>query len=146
MSLTERGEESGHGALIALKQQLTPVVVAGDQCIEVSPVFSELFASGGLPRGAQIRVEGTAAVTTCMSVLARASSTGSWIAVVGMESWGWAAAVSAGIDPSRSVSVATPAPQQWSAVLAALVDAVDIVVCDPRHQVSAADVRRLCAR
>src|SRR5205814_4684183 len=44
------------------------------------------------------------------------------------------------------VVIADPAPESWSSVVAALVDALDIVLLRPRRRVSLRDARRLTAR
>ena len=132
--------------LAAIIERIRPTVLAGERVLPVNEVLRPVFPLGGLVRGTRVSVSGAGAASICMAVVAEASRTGSWVAVVGIGSWGWAAAAAAGLRLERSVFVAEPPAGQWGAVMAALVDAVDVVVVDPAHQVSASDARRLTAR
>jgi hypothetical protein len=51
-----------------------------------------------------------------------------------------------GVDLDRLLVVADPTPGSWSTVVAALVDAVDVVVVSPPARLGGADARRLVAR
>lgn len=133
-------------ALDALIERLRPTVLSGERTLPVPEVLAGLFPLGGLARGTRLALRGTGAASVCMATLAGASREGSWIAVVGVGAWGWSAAARAGWSLERSVFVSEPPTSQWGAVVAALVDAVDVVVVDPCHQVTATDARRLAAR
>lgn len=132
--------------LAAIIERIRPTVLSGERTLPVPDVLGSLFPLGGLARGSRLSVRGTGAAGMCMAALAPASKEGSWVAVVGIGAWGWAAAVRAGWSLERSVFVAEPSTSQWGTVVAALVDAVDVVIVDPSHQVSATDARRLAAR
>jgi len=132
--------------LAALIEQIRPTVLSGERVLPVTSALQPVFPLGGLARGSRVALRGTGAASVCMATLAEASREGSWVAVVGVAAWGWAAAARAGLRLERTVFVAEPPPGQWGTVVAALVDAVDVVVVDPTHQVTASDARRLAAR
>lgn len=127
-------------------ERIRPTVLAAERTLTVHEALRPLFPLGGLARGSRLSLRGTGAASVCMATLAEASREGSWIAVVGVGAWGWSAAARAGWSLERSVFVVEPPVGQWGTVVAALVDAVDVVVVDPAHQVTAADARRLAAR
>ena len=132
--------------LAALIERMRPTVLSAERTLPVPSVLRELFPLAGLARGSRLSVRGTGAASVCMATVAEASRAGSWIAVVGVGAWGWSAAARAGWALERSVFVDEPPVGQWGTVVAALVDAVDVVVVDPSHQVTAIDARRLMAR
>ena len=80
-----------------------------------------------------------------LALLAGPSQAGSWCAAVGLPSLGLVAAADVGVALERFPLVARPG-DEWPAVVAALVDAVDIVLVHlPRH-VRTGDARRLVAK
>jgi hypothetical protein len=80
-----------------------------------------------------------------LALLAGPSQAGSWCAAVGLPSLGLVAAAEVGVALERFPLVARPG-DEWPAVVAALLEAVDVVlVCLPRH-VRTGDARRLVAR
>jgi hypothetical protein len=85
------------------------------------------------------------AITLALGLVALASRQGSWCAAVGMPSLGLVAAGEVGVSLDRLALVPSPGPQ-WPTVVAALVDAVDLVMVAPPSQVRPADARRLGAR
>lgn len=132
--------------LAQIVERIRPTVLSGERTLPVPEALARVFPLGGLARGSRLSLRGTGAASVCMATIAEASKAGSWVAVVGVGAWGWAAAARAGWSLERSVFVTEPPVGQWGTVVAALVDAVDIVVVDPTHQVAAADARRLAAR
>lgn len=132
--------------LAEIAERIRPTVLAVEQTLEVPAPLAELFPLGGIVRGSRVSLRGAGATSLCMAMLAEASRQGSWIAVVGVAPFGWAAAVRNGWNLQRCVFVDEPPASQWGTVMAALVDALDIVVTDPAHQVGAAEARRLAAR
>ncbi|MCB1283239.1 MAG: hypothetical protein M9952_02905 [Microthrixaceae bacterium] len=133
-------------ALAEIVERIRPTVLAAERTLPVPAAMRDLFPLGGVARGSRLCIRGAGASSLCMATLAEASREGSWIAVVGGESWGWAAAARAGWKLQRCIVVDEPPVSRWGTVVAALVDAFDLVVVDPTHQVSAADARRLVAR
>ncbi len=136
--------------LAEVSRAIRPVVLAHEQVVPVLPAFSRLVSDqhvgGGLVRGSVVRIEGVAAASVALALVAGPSAAGSWVAVVGCGDLGLAAAAEAGVVLERLALVAEPAPDQWAGVVAAFVGAVDVVVMGPTHRVRAGDARRLAAR
>jgi hypothetical protein len=123
-----------------------PLVLARDQMVPVLSGLADLVPEGGLQRGSTVVVEGGPGATSlALALAAGPSAAGGGVAVVGRDDLGLAAAVEAGIDPERLALVAEPPRDQWAAVVAALVGAVDVVLAGPQR-VGTADARRLAAR
>lgn len=151
-------------ALARVAERSRPVALAGQQALPVLPCLLALLPDG-LRRGTTVSIEpGPGATALAMVLVAGASAGGSWVAAVGVPSLGLAATAELGVAPERLLVVdvgpgsqagtgpgATPvgpgrtgrvvAP---ATVVAALIDAVDIVVLGSR--VGSSDARRLAAR
>ena len=130
--------------------KVAPVVLAGDQLLPVRPDLEELFPRRGLKRGSVVGVTNGApgATSLALATVAAASQQGSWTAIVGLPAVGVLAAHEAGIDLARCALVPDPGPT-WPTVVAALLDAIDVVVLVPPSSgraVRAADARRLSSR
>ena len=127
--------------------RVAPVALAGDQLLPVRADLEELFPRRGLKRGSVIGVSTTSAGATSLALatLAGPSQEGSWTAVVGLPEVGGLAAAEAGIDLARCALVPDPGPS-WPTVVAALLDAIDLVALVAPRTVRAADARRLSAR
>ncbi|MGO1317123.1 MAG: hypothetical protein ACTMIR_08825 [Cellulomonadaceae bacterium] len=98
----------------------------------------------GLPRGGVVQVTGSTALV--LTMLAEAGGAQEvWTAVVGQPRIGLLAAAQTGVALDRLVLVPEPGAQT-AAVLAALVDGVDVLVVGPAAALVAADRRRLVAR
>jgi hypothetical protein len=97
----------------------------------------------GLRRGASYSIEGSTALA--LATLIGASEAGSWCGVVGVPSLGAETAAGLGVDLDRLALVPFPGTS-WLEVVAALIEAVDIVVVRPPPRVFDADARRLAAR
>lgn len=80
-----------------------------------------------------------------LALLAAASRSGSWCAVVGVPALGALAAAESGIVLERLALVPNPGPD-WPTVVAALIDGVDVVVAAVPGPVSSTIVSRLAAR
>jgi hypothetical protein len=78
-------------------------------------------------------------------VAVAASQAGSWCAAVGWPALGLVAAAGLGMVLERFALVPHPG-EQWQAVTAALIDAVDVILVTPPGAVRASDARRLTAR
>lgn len=117
----------------------------------VLPVRADLAAllpAGGLPKGATIAVDGSAALL--LTLLATATSEGSWAVVVGMPDLGLLAANEIGVALHRLALISDPGDEVAS-VVAALLDGVDLVVIAAAKLVRGgtkgqAMARRLAAR
>jgi hypothetical protein len=134
----------GHAErLREIADRARPVALSGERLLPVGAPIAELFPGGGLRRGSTVTVAGSTSLA--LTVVAAASAAGSWCAAVGMPSLGLMAAAEAGIDLARFPLVPHPG-DQWAAVAAALVDAVDLVLLRAPARVRPADCRRLAAR
>lgn len=131
--------------------KVAPVALAGEQLLAVRSGLEELFPRRGLKRGSVVGISSGAggaggATSLALATVAAASQQGSWTAFVGLGPIGVVAASEAGIDLGRCALVPDPGPT-WPTVVAALLDAIDLVVlAPPSRTVRAADARRLSAR
>jgi hypothetical protein len=114
-----------------------------DRILPVLPVLRRLLPGGGLRRGSTVTASG--ATSLLIALLAEASRAGSWCAVVGLPTLGAQAVAEAGIALDRLVLVPHPGPE-WSTVVAALLDGVDLVVAVPPGPIAASMSGRLAAR
>lgn len=111
--------------------------------LPVAPPLAGLLPWGGLRRGSAVAVTGSTALV--LALLAEASRAGSWCALVGWPALGVQAAAEAGLDLGRTALVPEPGPRP-AAVVAALVDGIDVVVLGDAARWSAGDRQRLDAR
>ena len=111
----------------------------------ILPVLDELggLLPNGLRRGSALVVEGS--MSLALAVLAGPSAAGRWAAVVGVPEVGIAAAVELGADLDRLVLVPRPG-DEWATVVAALADAIDVILVRPPGRVGGPTARRLTAR
>ncbi|HET6810948.1 MAG TPA: hypothetical protein VFH50_08070 [Acidimicrobiales bacterium] len=110
----------------------------------VVPALAPLLPQG-LQRGSTLALPGGAGRTSLLlALLAGASGSGAWCAVVGMPALGAEAAAAAGIDLGRLALVPDPG-ERWPTVVAALLDGIDVVAVGIRRP-RPADARRLSAR
>jgi hypothetical protein len=108
----------------------------------VHPALAPLLP-GGLPSGGILTVQGSASLL--LALLATTSRDGAWVAFVGAPAVGMLAAADVGISLERTAVVPDPGPDA-PAVLAALLDGMDVLVVGPRAALADADRRRLAAR
>jgi hypothetical protein len=121
-----------------------------DRTLPVPESLRILLPARGLRRGSTVAVmAGWPAVSggtsLVLALLAEASRSGSWCAVVGIPAFGAVAAADVGIALDRLALVPHPGPE-WATVVAALVDGVDVVVIAVPGTVSASITGRLAAR
>jgi len=138
-----------------LVRQASEPVGRVEQSLPVSAQLRPLLPGGVLRRGGTVAVAANAdgrsassragATSLLFALVAEASSSGSWCAVVGMPRLGLVAAAEAGVAVERFALVPHPGPD-WAAVVAALIDGVDIVVVATPGPVAAAVASRLGAR
>src|SRR4051812_29378484 len=120
-------------------------MLARDRALPVVAALEPLLPDG-LRRGSTVAVEGGAGATSLAVTLAvAASAAGSWTAVVGAPSLGLLAVTELGVVPERLLVVPEPPRDAWSSVVAALLDAVDVVLVAP-GRVAPGEARRLTAR
>ena len=111
--------------------------------IDVLPGLADLLPTGGLQAGATYSVTGSTALLA--GLLAAPSSAGLWCGLVGLPDFAAEAARDLGCDLERLVMVPDPG-LDWVNVLAALVDALPVVVTRPVGTVTHSEASRLAAR
>ncbi|MGY4769975.1 hypothetical protein ACXC9Q_23915 [Kribbella sp. CWNU-51] len=114
-----------------------------DRELPTLPAVSELLSGAGLRGGSAYSVRGSAALV--MALMAGPSAEGAWCGVVGLPSFGAEAARGLGVDLERLVLVPDPG-HDWLNVVAALVDALTVVVVRPPGEVTPGEASRLAAR
>lgn len=127
-------------SLAEVVELVRPVTLARDQGLPVLDALTPLLPEG-LRRGSVVATGSTA---LALALAAAASAEGSWTAVVGAPSLGFAAALELGIAPERLLAVDPPG-EHWATAVAALVDAVDLVLVSA-SRVAPGEARRLVAR
>lgn len=132
-------------ALQKIDQRVRPLTMADRQLLPVAEPLASLLPGRGLRRGTTVEVGGPAATSLALALVSEASGQGSWVAVVGLPSLGLVAAAEMGVALDRLALVPQVAPGTWATVMAALVDAVDIVLVGSRS-IRANDARRVGTR
>ncbi|MCU1460785.1 MAG: hypothetical protein JWO37_860, partial [Acidimicrobiales bacterium] len=125
------------------------VVPSNGRLLPVLPALAGILPDGGLRRGSVVSVAG--ATSLALALLAGPSAAGSWCAAVGLSSLGLSslglvAAAELGVALERFPLVAAPSSGSsvgWATVVAAVLDAMDVVLAWPPAHVRAADARRL---
>lgn len=129
-----------------LGDRARPLALAAERVLPVTGPFEGLFPGGGVRRGSVVATEGPGATSLTLALVAGASQAGVWTVAVGVPALGLAAAAELGVDLERLVVVPPPPVAQWSTVVAALVDAFEVLVVRPEARVRPTDARRLVAR
>jgi len=114
-----------------------------ENTLPVLSALAPLLPDRGLRRGSTVAVQGSASLL--LALLAGASRSGAWAAVVGVPTLGMVAAAEAGVVLERLALVPHPG-NDLAGVLAALADGMDIVALGGSGRLHAAEVRRLVAR
>jgi hypothetical protein len=141
-----RAAVAGDG-LREVAERARPVVLAGERTLPVVPALASLLPDGGLRRGSTVCVGGgPASSSLALALVAEASSLGSWCAAVGWPALGIAAAAELGVALERFPLVASPPPAEWPTIVAALLDAFDVVLVRSPPRLRLGDARRLSAR
>ena len=124
----------------------TPEPGQDPRVLPVHPRLASLLPDGGLRTGTTVVVQGSTSLL--LALLAEASRDGAWTVLVGYPAAGMAAAADAGCDLTRTLVVPLPAGSgvDAPAVLAALIDGMDVVVVGPEVALLEQDHRRLAAR
>ena len=143
---------SGAAALAELVRAAGDTETAGlHRMLPVVPELSILLPGRGLRRGSTVAIAGGPSAATgggtslLLALLAEASRSGSWCAVVGVPALGAVAAAESGVALDRLALVPHPGPD-WPTVVAALIDGVDLVVTAVPGGVSGSIASRLVAR
>lgn len=141
----------GSAALTGLVRPASePDPADAHRVLPVLPELTGLLPGRGLRRGATIAVAADRPVRSggtslVLALLAEASRSGSWCAVVGVPALGALAAADVGIALDRLALVPDPGPE-WAGVVAALIDGIDVVVAAVPTVVTASVATRLAAR
>lgn len=125
---------------------IKPVTLAGERLVAIPEPLASLFPWGGLPRGVDVAVKGPGSWSLALAMWAEALGDEGWVAVVGVPELSLVAAADHGLRLDRVLVVETPGAGQWATVVAALLEAVDIVAVAPTGAVGRRDARRLVAR
>ncbi|HEX6968525.1 MAG TPA: hypothetical protein VF174_06925 [Micromonosporaceae bacterium] len=134
----------------ALASLVRPASQSEPDVLPVPPGLTGLLPHRGLRRGSTVAVAAdrpapSGGTSLVLALLAEASRAGSWCAVVGVPALGVVAAAEVGIALDRLALVPHPGPD-WTTVVAALIDGVDVVVTAIPGTVSASVASRLAAR
>lgn len=111
--------------------------------VPVLPALSEVFPRG-LRAGAVYTLHGS--MSAALALLAGPSTAGTWCGVVGLPDLGIEAAAEWGVWLDRLALVPQVSSDDWTSVIAALVEVTALVVAVPPEHVSAGEVSRLLAR
>jgi hypothetical protein len=145
MPATVSGSSATAGSSRVLAGLVEPgTTLAGERLLPVVPALRPLLPGQGLRRGSTVAVGRSAALA--LALVAGASAAGSWVAAVGLPDLGMVAAAEVGIALERLALVPTPGARAWPAVVAALLDAVDVVLVRSPAGLPAGQARRLAAR
>jgi hypothetical protein len=146
-SLRTVADRAGGGveALDAVAGHVAPQVLAGHRRYEVSAALQHVLPEG-LQRGSTVGVAGPGAASLAMAVVAGPMAAGSWMAMVGCDDISLVGVEQAGVALHQTIVVSQPPRESWGGVVAALVDAFDIVVMSSPSRISQRDARRLLSR
>jgi hypothetical protein len=121
------------------------VATADTRLLDVPGTLGTLF-EGGVRRGSTLVIGSPAGgVSLALALAAAASREGAWAAAVGLPSLGLGAAAELGVELKRLALVPAPG-ERWPAVVAALLDGMDLLLLGLPGPVRSADARRLVAR
>ena len=116
-----------------LAERIRPSTPVAGRTLPVPRALAPLFPGGSLRRGTTTTVRGQpghGATTLALALLAGASATGSWCAVVGLPDPGVVAAAGLGLDLRRVVFVPCPG-RSWAEAAGDLLSGVDAVLVRP---------------
>lgn len=136
----------GGEGLRVVADRVRPVSLARDHGLPLAEPLAALFPQGALRRGITVAVTGAGATSVAFALAAAATAAGSWATFLDVADLGLAAGAELGVALERVAVVEVPDPSSWSAAVAAVIGAVDLVVVAPRHRVRPGDARRLMAR
>jgi hypothetical protein len=114
-----------------------------EELVPVLPALRPVIPGGGLRPGGVVCVTGPAGAGSLrLALLAGASRSGAWCAAAGVPELGVVAAAEMGVEPARLLLVDEPG-RRWPDVVAALIDAVDLVLVQPPERPAPPVARRL---
>lgn len=133
-------------SLDEIDHRLAPVSSADERVLPVPEPLASLFPERGLRQGWSVGVEGDGGWSLALAMVGAAAGSDGWVACVGLEALGLVAGEELGLRLDRMIMVETPEPARWSTVMAALLEAVDVICIGPMAPVGLRDGRRLSAR
>jgi hypothetical protein len=125
--------------------RIAPTVGAEERLLPVPELLTDLFPHGGLQQGWSVAVEGVGGWSAALALLGPTLAGDGWAALVGCESVGLVAADELGVRLERLLLVESPG-HYAAEVLAALIEAVDVICLGPEVSVASRSARRLVAR
>ena len=146
--LSRERDPAAVAALAALAERTRPVAASRTRLLPVAPPLAGLLPDGALRRGSTLAVGGPGddgALSVALALVAAASASGSWCALVGHPGLGAVAARDLGVDLGRLALLPRPGPA-WAEATAAVLEGVDLVVLCPPFPPRPAMARRLVAR
>ena len=93
-------------------RRVRPTVLAVERTLPVLPALADLLPDG-LRRGSSIGVSGPGSRSLVLALIAEATSSGSWAAVVGDPDLGLVAAAEVGVALERLAMDVAPEPAPW---------------------------------
>jgi hypothetical protein len=145
---TRERDPAALAALAALAERTRPVAASQTRLLPVVPPLAGLLPDGALRRGTTLSVGGPGddgALSLALALVAAASASGSWCALVGHPGLGAVAADDLGIDLGRLAVLPRPGVA-WAEATAAVLEGIDLVVLCPPFAPRQAMARRLVAR
>ncbi|MFG2015973.1 hypothetical protein [Actinomadura geliboluensis] len=136
--------------LSAVLETARPPARHGAETVPVLPALRPVLPGGGLRPGSVVGLGGSGAASLGLALVAGVSrhggadGAGGWCGVVGVPDFGVLAAAGMGAAPERLLLADDPG-DRWPDVVAALAEAVDLVLLRPPERPGAAAVRRLSA-
>lgn len=111
---------------------LASLVPTRDRCVPVDEAFAPMLPDAGLVRGRVVGCTGPAAMSLAVALAARATTTGSWLAVVGVPMLGVEAVAELGVPLSRLVAIDSDGrPAAWAERVGAAADGFDLILTLP---------------
>lgn len=145
-----RRDEEGRARLRSAGSVVAPVSGAHERTLHVGGALGSLLPGGCLRRGTVIHLAGETHSALQLALLAAATRSGEWAAVVepGERAADFAglAALEAGVDLERCALVRGVSRERWAVVVGALLEGMAMVIAPVPAYARAADVRRLVAR
>jgi hypothetical protein len=127
-----------------------PVVLAGERVLAVPGPLGGMLPGGAVRRGTVVAVDGdpgTGATSLAFQLAGAATAAGEWAAAVELDaSLGGLAAGEAGVALDRFAVIRRVPRARWTAVVAALLDGIAVVLAEVPAFARVGDARRLQAR
>lgn len=136
---------------IAEATPLAASALASGRVLPAVEPLATLLPEGGLVRGRAVSCQGSAAMSLAVSLAVGPTAAGSWLAVVGVPTFGLEAAEELGIPLERVVRVdpgSSPRAigEQWAELTAAVLDGFEVVVAEVPQRLTAGLARKVQAR